>query len=1601
MQESACQPAGTLASSWHTTSTPGGDDDLVFICRNGVSPGTADTPYSRIGVDVGSVGVTDGNEHIDMLSGGLSLAYTDYCVPGAFGLDMCVTRTYSSKVLDESLAEVNVDVWAGAGWSVLVGGRLYFDSGTTNYVWVQLPGGAQQQAVVVDSASAYYRTSSSSNALPGMTSSYTEIYVTDDFTFVYRTAGSEYKAITTEGVLYTFDTTSTHTDGWYYGETVENAYGDEISITYDTTCATGTYGSGAIDEMQDALGRVLAFSSDANCHLSGFSYTDFSGSSQSISYSVGSSSRELEAVTLPTGESTTYDYTTANTGEVTDITLPTGGTVEYTYATIDFLWDYSSGEVTYDTRVIDDKTTSPDSATTYYWDFTWDDYSTSSTPASTAIRYNYVVNPDLTWTVHQFYATSYTGTGSSALVSHPGLVGLPYKTSWYDTTSSSTPTRVVLYSYADAGDTAWGINGPELSTTTGAYGHTSSATARAIVPTYVATYVDGVLSLYTEFGEFSAGEYDDYGNALQAADSYEESYWSTGVGLYYGDIREYDYSWDGSGTLEGWNRVRLVDTESYGAGSGSITTTYGEVDRVWSETAGEEGWLTSETHSTYPADNLSDDIDRTYTYDIDTTTGDLEIEVDHGGLRTEYRRFEAGTLQELAWDDGSGGEDTVFSRVVESETGLVSSETDAASNTTTFDYDAVGRLVEQAPPLDDESTWAYNLTSSPPTIVVTTGTSVTTTTLDELGRVIETEVDNGTGVTSVTEVELDHLGRAATAYEPHAGSGTAGAYTETIWDSSERVTERTFSDGTTDLTTSVSYAFPDVTTTDPESYVWSHTVNGYGETDTTSPPLGATTEMAQHGGVTTCPVTTSSYCQVNLTNVYDSSSTLQQQVRYLDGSGRMWRLEDDQSGWREFWQDASGAEYCSPDEEGDLVYREFDSWGRVLDVFYETYTGSTPAAADCTGSTPVQSFYYDGDLPTGPTWTADNAEGRLSAVEDESGHTLYSYDEQGRVESMEVQVGPGNFRTTLDSTYDAEGNLSDYTMTFGSQVFTTSLTHGEGGRAESISASGTRTAGTFAFDVVTDMTYLPTGEPGTIEYDSGVTYTRTLDDYGRLETLDTTGVDDPGGSPDELSLTYGYDDRGYVETIEEADGTTTFTMDDIGRLTDVEYGDDSTDIAYVWDDFGNLEDRTGSAATALGIAFSGRTFSDNQESAATYDDMGRMTDDGASTYDWDAADRMTEKTLGADSTELFYNHAGALAVEIEHRGSGTTINRYVHDSSGRLIARFESAPGSSPKLAAYYVYASGIALPVAIIKVAGAQIGYDAIHYDHLGTPRLSSNAAGVTREKLEKTPFGVNRDRSGPIVQRDVRFAGHAAFVMGSADFGARQYGRVYPQFLSPDTVQIGSAANAMSMNRYAYAMGSPLSFVDPTGWASVEAQAAAAWAQGQYDTNPTAYSDSSWSPTFPLRLAGFSKCNMFVAAAYLDGAGVDYSAYPHVSNIYFGRSAGPFYRPATSAELADPSAFSSQLSYSSSASDIDVGSILVYAGAGVTGHTALVTGQNASGDWMVTYAGGGDKLKQSTVTTLNNKKGVSPVVRNVLNPTPAVINQSYADVVHQSAMK
>jgi len=109
---------------------------------------------------------------------------------------------------------------------------------------------------------------------------------------------------------------------------------------------------------------------------------------------------------------------------------------------------------------------------------------------------------------------------------------------------------------------------------------------------------------------------------------------------------------------------------------------------------------------------------------------------------------------------------------------------------------------------------------------------------------------------------------------------------------------------------------------------------------------------------------------------------------------------------------------------------------------------------------------------------------------------------------------------------------------------------------------------------------------------------------------------------------------------------------------------------------------------------------------------------------------------------------------------------------------------------------------------------------DHLGTPRLWTDSSGQVLKKLKYYPFGKEATPSdqGPIA---LQFTGHERDANDLTQAGedidymhARNELPGMARLLSLDpSARSVDAARPGSLNRYLYALGNPLKYVDPTG--------------------------------------------------------------------------------------------------------------------------------------------------------------------------------------------
>lgn len=113
------------------------------------------------------------------------------------------------------------------------------------------------------------------------------------------------------------------------------------------------------------------------------------------------------------------------------------------------------------------------------------------------------------------------------------------------------------------------------------------------------------------------------------------------------------------------------------------------------------------------------------------------------------------------------------------------------------------------------------------------------------------------------------------------------------------------------------------------------------------------------------------------------------------------------------------------------------------------------------------------------------------------------------------------------------------------------------------------------------------------------------------------------------------------------------------------------------------------------------------------------------------------------------------------------------------------------------------------------------LHGDHLGSASLATDAAGVTLSQQRYLPYGGLRwTQSGSVFPTDWQYTDQqrqSTHLTGIRtveyyDYRARMYDPKIGRFISPDSI-VPDEKNPQSLNRYAYALGNPVKYTDPSG--------------------------------------------------------------------------------------------------------------------------------------------------------------------------------------------
>ncbi|MEM9596395.1 MAG: RHS repeat-associated core domain-containing protein [Acidobacteriota bacterium] len=355
---------------------------------------------------------------------------------------------------------------------------------------------------------------------------------------------------------------------------------------------------------------------------------------------------------------------------------------------------------------------------------------------------------------------------------------------------------------------------------------------------------------------------------------------------------------------------------------------------------------------------------------------------------------------------------------------------------------------------------------------------------------------------------------------------------------------------------------------------------------------------------------------------------------------------------------------------------------------------------------------------------------------------------------------------------------------------------------------------------VDDIVYDDNGQWAELRHANGAVDLREFEaaDPDRVRRLRTL-VSEPG-DPDFDTGTITYDGAGNIQSI----GGDTMTYDEVGRLASSEHTMTGCPTCtyrqrYRYDRFGNL--LAIETVDDVGVVLEADTFtvdpatnrvtdcsidSSPLDCPISYDTAGNVTALGGYSFEYDPLGRMTRQ-----AHELYLYDAEGERIAAITNAPGTGVQLTLRGVDGQLLSKVDY-DGATYQRNRDYIYA-GERL-VASADGTGATLFH--YHLDHLGSPRLLTRVDGSVQTTQELLPYG--REVPGDTLFDDRKLSAHERdFATGVDAMHARTYLHSLGRFFNVDPER-GDVSQPQRLNRYAYALGNPMGFVDPDGRAPAQ---------------------------------------------------------------------------------------------------------------------------------------------------------------------------------------
>jgi RHS repeat-associated protein len=247
--------------------------------------------------------------------------------------------------------------------------------------------------------------------------------------------------------------------------------------------------------------------------------------------------------------------------------------------------------------------------------------------------------------------------------------------------------------------------------------------------------------------------------------------------------------------------------------------------------------------------------------------------------------------------------------------------------------------------------------------------------------------------------------------------------------------------------------------------------------------------------------------------------------------------------------------------------------------------------------------------------------------------------------------------------------------------------------------------------------------------------------------------------------------------------------------------------SFTYDAFGNLQSIAGSVARNTPTSAT----TNRLTGAVAYDAAGNLTSWNGSLYEYDPFNLMWHYKTATAGDEWVYLYTADDERVWSYKADNTSLWT-LREPGAKVLREYTTSPTWAVQ--SDYIYRNGLLL------AAETSSGLRHFHLDHLGTPRLVSDATGLQRAYHVYYPYGEEATAFNQDTIRE-KFTGHERDLGNPAGSGddldymhARFCSPLTGRFLSTDTKNGRQAKGSpQDQNRYSYGAGNPAKYLDLDG--------------------------------------------------------------------------------------------------------------------------------------------------------------------------------------------